>query len=75
MISGITPYLHTVHMDAWDNSFTSETATVFVGVQFHRHALKLEGDNGANWFGVVDEDGYALLIRSDLLPENNGGKS
>ena len=46
-----------------------DTVTVNIGKAGAGHALRIEADDGRLWYGVVDDDGVALLTRSDLLPK------
>jgi len=56
-----------VHLSP-DNT-AHDTMTVSIGKAEAGHALRIKDDDGRIWYGKVDDDGIALLTRSDLLPE------
>lgn len=45
----------------------STTMTVFLGAQSSGRAVEVRAKSNV-WYGRVDEDGYAIVVRSDLLP-------
>ena len=46
-----------------------DTMTVNIGKAAVGLGARLEDAQGQRWYGVVGDDGIALLIRSDLLPK------
>jgi len=51
------------------DNHTHDTMTVSIGKAEAGHALRIKDDDGRVWYGKVDDDGIALLTRSDLLPK------
>ena len=46
----------------------SPTLTAHVPPRPAGQHIRVESDKGVRWYGVVNDDGTALLIRQDLMP-------
>lgn len=54
----------------WTDDENGSTLTVFVGIKAEGHSIKVEDEGGIVWYGLVDADGFALVTRTDLMPQD-----